>query len=216
MKSLAIIAGASAYKLTQTPTQPVCVYVDKATGVERDCSAPGNSAWMDSVPYVGIEQNPEYHRNFFANFYFMQRGTGNQGYDVSNEHPDLIQEIPTIDYRSDSQFVGVNVSQQRDKFAVKVNGVMDIKESGEYTFYTKSDDGSRLWVDGEVIVDNWGLHGVREKSGKIVLHQGVHSINVDFFENFGGAYLTAEYSGPDTKGEKALVEGWHKEVLEGE
>ena len=89
----------------------------------------------------------------------MQAGTGHQGYDVSGRVPDKIDEIETINYKSDSDFVGVNVSQQRDKFAMVINGVFDIKEAGDYTFFTNSDDGSRLYVDGALMVDNWGLHG---------------------------------------------------------
>ena len=218
MKNLIIIgfAGASAYKLHQTPIQPTCVYVDKYSGVERDCSDPGNSAWVDSVPYVPIEKNPEYHRNFFANFYFMTSGTGQNGYDVSNLSPDKVDEIPTIQYHSDSTFVGNNYNQQRDKFAMVINGVFDVKESGTYTFYTNSDDGSKLWVDGALMVDNWGLHGPRWRDGSVTLHQGIHDIKVEFFENFGGAKLLAEYSGPDTGNDRKPIEGWHKEVVQGE
>ena len=213
MKNLAIICllGASAFKLKQEPVQPTCVYVDKASGVERDCSAPGNSAWVDNVPYVPIEKNPDYKRNFFAKFYFMESGTGQNGYNLAGLAADKVDEIPNINYKSDNDFVGTNYSQQRDKFAMEIEGVFDIKESGTYTFWTRSDDGSRLWVDGALMVDNWGLHGARDRSGHVDLHQGIHSIKVSFFENFGGANLIATYAGPDTKGERSLIEGYHEE-----
>ena len=160
-----IFAGASSYKLDQKPVQPVCVYVDKATGFERDCSASGNSAWVDATPYVTIDKNADYHRNFFARYFFMNYGTGNQGYSTANLAYDRVDEIPVINFKSDNDFVGPNVSQQRDKFAMVIDGNFDVPEAGDYTFFTTSDDGSRLYVNGAVIVDNWGLHGVKEKSG---------------------------------------------------
>ena len=100
-----------------------------------------------------------------------------------------------------------------DRFSAVWNGKLAIHEPGEYTFYTKSDDGSILWIDGysddEKIVDNWGLHGAREKSGTITLGKGWHDINVEMFENAGGASCTAHYMGPDTGGQQNLIYAWH-------
>lgn len=45
------------------------------------------------------------------------------------------------------------------------SGVFFIEQEGEYTFFSKSDDGSHVWVDGEMVVDNDGLHGTLRGSG---------------------------------------------------
>lgn len=75
---------------------------------------------------------------------------------------------------------------------------INITTPGNYTFYTRSDDGSLLFVDGQLVVDNNGNHGVRERSGTISLSSGVHSIIVGMHEAFGGEFLSASIQGPDT------------------
>jgi len=39
--------------------------------------------------------------------------------------------------------------------------MVNIKKAGTYIFYTKSDDGSKLWINKKEVVDNMGLHGAR-------------------------------------------------------
>ena len=57
-----------------------------------------------------------------------------------------------------------------------------------YTFYTQSDDGVRLWVNGQQIVNNWTDHAPIENSGTIALTAGQrYDIRMEFYENGGGA-----------------------------
>ncbi|KAB2667169.1 MAG: tandem-95 repeat protein, partial [Verrucomicrobia bacterium] len=58
---------------------------------------------------------------------------------------------------------------------------------GHYTFWTESDDGSALYVDGNLVVNNDGLHGMATASGSIDVSSGNHSVEVRFFEQNGGA-----------------------------
>ena len=90
---------------------------------------------------------------------------------------------------------------------------MEVRKRGLYTFFTKSDDGSRAYINQSLVVDNWGLHSPKEKSGTIFLNEGLHDVKVTFYENQGGAYLTLKYNGPDTAGETKFVEGWHQEIM---
>jgi hypothetical protein len=59
--------------------------------------------------------------------------------------------------------------------------------AGDITFFTASDDGSKLWVDGVQVVDNNFFQGVTERSGLINLTPGLHDIEVGFYE--GGSAL---------------------------
>ncbi len=90
----------------------------------------------------------------------------------------------------------LGVREKSDHFGMVFTGSIDIKSSGAYVFFTKSDDGSKLFIDGKQVVDNDGLHGPRENSGKITLSQGRHSIEVQFFERTGGEMLEVRYAGP--------------------
>ena len=90
----------------------------------------------------------------------------------------------------------ISSASRSDNFGFSFEGYINIQNGGTYTFYTSSDDGSKLWIDGIEVVSNDGLHAVRERSGQICLDAGYHQIEVDFFEKTGGNVLSAAYSGP--------------------
>ncbi len=83
-----------------------------------------------------------------------------------------------------------------DNFAIRYTATLTVAEAGDYTFYTTSDDGSRLSVDGVEVVDNDGAHGNIEESGQITLTAGEHNVVVEYFEAGGGESLTVEWEGP--------------------
>ncbi len=91
-----------------------------------------------------------------------------------------------------------NLSQRNrdDYFAFRFEGQIRILTGGVFTFYTSSDDGSRLWIDGTLVVDNDGLHGTEEEEGTISLTSGDHDILVEYFEKTGSQTLTVSYAGP--------------------
>ena len=62
-----------------------------------------------------------------------------------------------------------------------------------------------------MIVDNWGLHGAREKKGRIHLKAGHHDFKTTFFDNAGGASMVVSYQGPDTDEKIVILEGFHGE-----
>ncbi len=90
-----------------------------------------------------------------------------------------------------SSLVGV------DDFSIRFKGHVQAPQTGTYTFFTTSDDGVRLWVDGTRIVNNWTNHGPTVNSGTIHLTAGVLTpITLEFYERGGGAVIKLEWSGP--------------------
>ena len=81
-------------------------------------------------------------------------------------------------------------------FGAVFNGYLRIDTAGEYTFYNSSDDGSKLFVDGQEVVNNDGDHGVIERSGSIKLSVGKHAIRIEYYNGNGGFWLDAYYKGP--------------------
>ena len=94
----------------------------------------------------------------------------------------------------------LSVRESDDHFAIRFFGYLAIEQAGEYTFHTSSDDGSQLYVDEELVVDNDGLHAVQKESGIVSLDAGYHAITITFFEAGGGEILDVTWSGPDTVG----------------
>lgn len=90
----------------------------------------------------------------------------------------------------------IALRKRDDEFAFRFIGYISVPEMGDYTFYTASDDGSKLYIGDIEIVNNDGAHGVEEKSGSMPLKAGKHAIAVTFFEAGGGEELTVSYKGP--------------------
>ena len=88
---------------------------------------------------------------------------------------------------------------RNDNFGMVFEGQIKIDRSGEYTFYTNSDDGVRLFVKGQRVVNDDGEHSARERSGKISLSTGLHTIRVEYFERLGREVLEVSYQGLGVK-----------------
>jgi predicted phosphodiesterase len=92
--------------------------------------------------------------------------------------------------------VDISIREREEEIVMVFEGFIEIEEAGRYTFYTESDDGSNLYIHGQTIVDNDGDHGMRERSGEVILKQGLHPFRVEYFQGGGGKGLIASYSGP--------------------
>lgn len=74
------------------------------------------------------------------------------------------------------------------------NGYLKVPQTGGYQFWTESDDGSVLYIDNEIVVDNDGDHGMVEKSGLAYLQQGWHKFKLVYFNSGGGSGLKVWYA----------------------
>jgi alpha-L-fucosidase len=92
---------------------------------------------------------------------------------------------------------------RKEYFGILFRGYILVPEDGLYHFSVVSDDGSRLYIGDELVVDNDGLHGPVEITGQIILEKGTHPIRVNFFQGSGGIDLAVAYQGPGI--EKQLI-----------
>ncbi len=91
---------------------------------------------------------------------------------------------------------------QEDYYNFSFDGYLLVTEGGDYTFRTTSSDGSKLWIDEELVVDNDGIHGVETLEGATVsLAPGPHRIYLRYFAYTLEDSLSVAYSGPDTGNE---------------
>ena len=85
---------------------------------------------------------------------------------------------------------------KENNFGHSFSGYIKIDQSGLYEFQTSSDDGSRLHINGFPVVDNDGLHGRVVVNGDIPLEEGLHKIELDYFERGGQQSLDVKWKGP--------------------
>ena len=75
-------------------------------------------------------------------------------------------------------------------FAIRWTGQIQPKYSEVYTFSTISDDGIRLWLDGNLLINDWTLHSAKEDDASIALLAGPHQITMEYYE--GPTFAVAE------------------------
>jgi hypothetical protein len=132
---------------------------------------------------------------------FASRGFYN---DVSNTTDPLVRGEPNVDvdWGTGSPATSIGV----DTFEANFEGQIQIDTAGSYTFYGTSDDGIRVFVDGQLVVDAWVDRGPTETAGTpIDLTAGKHEIRVQYYENGGGAMVRLGYESTDAGVAKQTV-----------
>jgi hypothetical protein len=81
-------------------------------------------------------------------------------------------------------------------FSITWKGYVDIPTPGTYTFRLTSDDGSWLYIDDLLIIDNGGIHAIKSMTGKHALEKGKHKILVKYFDVGGGAIFKLTWIPP--------------------
>lgn len=88
-------------------------------------------------------------------------------------------------------------ARQPDHFGFVYRTYLKIDRRGVYRFYTYSDDGTQLLIDGQVVVDNDGGHSARRREGKVALEAGFHEVELRYFEDYMGQTLEVGYASKD-------------------
>jgi autotransporter-associated beta strand protein len=94
--------------------------------------------------------------------------------------------------------VGVLPANNTDweRFAIQWVGKINIGVAGPYGFFTSGDDGSRVFIDGQLVALSDGGHGAVEGGGALMLSSGLHDVRVEYEQGTGGAAETFSWQGP--------------------
>jgi alpha-L-fucosidase len=101
-----------------------------------------------------------------------------------------------------SPTISLTTSTRRENFGLRFEGYVSFTSSDVYTFMLTSDDGSKLWIDDKLIIDNDGLHGFDANEGRAALRKGLHKVRIDFIQASGGSGLSLQYK----RGEEKLTD----------
>jgi len=91
------------------------------------------------------------------------------------------------------------MAPRAENYGVVFTGFVEVPRDGLYVFTLSSDDGSRLMIGDQVVVNNDGLHQMEGVPGEIALKAGKHAVKVLFFQKEGGAELELAWEGPGIK-----------------
>lgn len=119
------------------------------------------------------------------------------------EDPDLrwsqIPDLDTLTPKSETIVaqIGTDPAQREQYLAMSFAGFIKVPMDGIYTFYLSSNDGSKLFVDGELVIDHDFSHGMAEKAGQIALSAGVFPLRIEYFQGDGTMGLEWRWQRPD-------------------
>lgn len=179
------------------PTRQATLYeapfkINKTTVVRaKSYSDTGNESLISDGYFRLLKRNPENGIN--VSFY---KGKGWSALPIFRNEK-IVTQWTSDEIQADAdQIKKLLIPEERPTFGLVYQTYLQIDSPGKYNFYLQSDDGSKLYVNGQKVVDNDGGHGVIEKEGSVELTKGRHALTVEFFNNGGGFWLDAFYKGP--------------------
>jgi RHS repeat-associated protein len=98
-----------------------------------------------------------------------------------------------VNFASTYGDLGANLGQV-DHFAARWTGKISIGTAGDITFFLYSDDGSRLFIDNQLVAKTGTVHGFQESYGTINLTQGKHDLRLEYMEYNSVAGVTLSYT----------------------
>lgn len=164
-----------------------------------------NSTIVQAIAALGGEPNSGVATASFMNSAMLGNGTGLLGQYYANTvytNPfvgtPLVRVDPTIDFNWDTN--SPDPSIPLTDYTVRWTGMVQPLFSENYTFSTTTDDGVRLWVNGQELVNEWNPQSPTTWSGSIALQaMQVYPIEMDYFQAGGGAIAQLSWSSPSTE-----------------
>ncbi len=116
-----------------------------------------------------------------------------------NQLPDF-DTLTVTDSGSTDSLNTLALAQQEDEYAIRFSGKLEVEKSGQYLFFLYSDDGSKLYLDDELLISNDFNHGMDEEArGLVELSAGTHDLTLNYYNNTWGKGLALMYEGPEMK-----------------
>jgi hexosaminidase len=98
-----------------------------------------------------------------------------------------------------SQISFTKVPNKAREYGIVFTGFINVNENASFEFSLNSDDGSRLYIDNQLIIDNDDKHARYERSSDVALKAGLHKIKVLYFDDGPGSTLQVSVKGTDGK-----------------
>jgi len=177
------------------------------TGVQRAIGAPSPQtlggatyelvSWSDGGAATHTISTPATDTTYVATFRSVTVTHGLLGTYFSGDFasPLLARVDPQIDFNWHAGRPAPGVPA--DGFSVRWSGELEAPATGSFVLHLRSDDGARFWLDGRLLIDDWGPHAERTRRASVNLIAGHrYPVVVEYHDLNGGALVRLLWSGP--------------------
>jgi hypothetical protein len=180
-----IVAGGALYNnldYSFTPQHP--------RGTFLDYKSPGGGS-------PALRKQLKILKDFIESFDFIRMAPDNTVI-KGGLHPGM--QARALAQKGKAYAIYIHRPRGRGSFSVRWTGQLIPRHSETYTLHTISNDGIRLWVNGELLIDNWTDHSATEDHGKIQLTASQKAdIKIEYYQRGGGAEARLLWSSPSQK-----------------
>jgi hypothetical protein len=128
----------------------------------------------------------------------LQKGLKVAAYELSAKSVKDLENAKPVK-ESVSKNISVDDLTRNEYSGLVYTGYINVPADGLYNFFLSSDDGSKLWIDENEVIEHDGHHANTEKTGRIGLRRGPHAFRLAYIEDKPALALKLEYSLKDQK-----------------
>ena len=167
-----------------------------------DCALVSARCFRNGVPVSGTSQ-ATFTKVFPEAAEKIETATPGIKYFYYEGDWDKVPEFADLKSKKEGTLSKIELSPrtENEHFGFEFTGYVKVPADDVYTFFTDSDDGSKLFIGNKLVVDNDGLHGLSQKSGLIPLTAGFHPVKISYFNKTGGMGLKIYIEGGGIKKE---------------
>lgn len=131
----------------------------------------------------------ELHDGLAANAYIWN--DYNTGFDelVKTTAPVASGVVPAIHFDNAS-----DMGELREDVYIEFKGFVEVEETSNYVFRLVSDDGSKLYINDKLVIDNSGFHDPEAKDGEVYLQKGPNKLKIEYNQGKGNAVLSFQWA----------------------
>lgn len=154
-----------------------------------------------ALVFASLQQSAAFKDIRYKAYTLDQLQVSNIQYKIYQGDWDHLPSIDTLTATSAGTKEDFDVEMEglKDKYAMSFSAQLEVPVAGEYLFETRIDDGGDLFIDGELLIHNDGEPGMGTERGMITLTEGVHTIDLTYYQDVWGKRLFVFYEGPNIK-----------------
>lgn len=179
-------------------------YVMSLDGETRKDERKADDGMIAGTPFINVslDEKNEFEKTADNKEYpglavslYTIESAGGSLYDLPKKVDPIYTAVaPSLHFNEESF---QHAPKARQNMLLHAKGFITVEKDDNFVFRLVSDDGSRMWLDNKLLIDNDGFHSTQAKEAEITLKKGKHPVDVIFYQGGGGLVLSLQWATHD-------------------